>query len=42
MIAHPIVAVGAASGGLEPLRRITERLPRNCGAARRRAVTRGP
>jgi two-component system chemotaxis response regulator CheB len=32
MVAHAIVAVGAASGGLEPLRRITERLPRNCGA----------
>ena len=32
MIAHPIVAVGASGGGLEPLRRITERLPRNCKA----------
>jgi two-component system, chemotaxis family, protein-glutamate methylesterase/glutaminase len=32
MVAHSIVAVGAASGGLEPLRRITERLPRSCGA----------
>jgi two-component system chemotaxis response regulator CheB len=32
MVAHAIVAIGAASGGLEPLRRITERLPRNCGA----------
>src|SRR5580693_482257 len=32
MVAHAIVAVGAAAGGLEPLRRITERLPRNCGA----------
>jgi two-component system chemotaxis response regulator CheB len=32
MVAHAIVAVGAASGGLEPLRRITERLPRNCSA----------
>jgi two-component system, chemotaxis family, protein-glutamate methylesterase/glutaminase len=32
MVAHAIVAVGAAGGGLEPLRRITERLPRNCGA----------
>lgn len=30
MIAHPIVAVGASGGGLEPLRRITERLPRDC------------
>ena len=29
MVAHPIVAVGASGGGLEPLRRITERLPRN-------------
>jgi two-component system chemotaxis response regulator CheB len=32
MIAHTIIAVGAASGGLEPLRRITEDLPKNCGA----------
>jgi two-component system chemotaxis response regulator CheB len=32
MAARAIVAVGAAAGGLEPLRRITERLPRNCGA----------
>jgi len=32
MVAHAIVAVGAAGGGLEPLRRITERLPRNCRA----------
>jgi two-component system, chemotaxis family, protein-glutamate methylesterase/glutaminase len=32
MVAHTIVAVGAAGGGIEPLRRITERLPRNCGA----------
>ena len=32
MVAHAIVAVGAAGGGLEPLRRITERLSRNCGA----------
>ncbi len=32
MVAHAIVAIGAASGGLEPLRRITERLPRICGA----------
>jgi two-component system, chemotaxis family, protein-glutamate methylesterase/glutaminase len=32
MVAHAIVAVGAAGGGIEPLRRITERLPRNCGA----------
>lgn len=32
MVAHAIVTVGAAAGGLEPLRRITERLPRNCGA----------
>ena len=30
MVAHAIVAVGASGGGLEPLRRITERLPRNC------------
>ena len=29
MAAHSIVAVGASGGGLEPLRRITERLPRN-------------
>ena len=29
MASHPIVAVGASGGGLEPLRRITERLPRN-------------
>jgi two-component system chemotaxis response regulator CheB len=32
MIASAIIAVGAASGGLEPLRRITEQLPRNCSA----------
>jgi len=32
MAAHSIVAVGASGGGLEPLRRITERLPRNSGA----------
>jgi two-component system, chemotaxis family, protein-glutamate methylesterase/glutaminase len=32
MVAHAIVAVGAAGGGIEPLRRITERLSRNCGA----------
>ena len=32
MAAHSIVAVGAAGGGHEPLRRITERLPRNCAA----------
>jgi two-component system, chemotaxis family, protein-glutamate methylesterase/glutaminase len=32
MVAQAIVAVGAAGGGLEPLRRITERLPRNSGA----------
>jgi two-component system chemotaxis response regulator CheB len=32
MVAHAIVAIGAANGGLEPLRRITERLPRSCGA----------
>jgi two-component system chemotaxis response regulator CheB len=32
MVAHAIIAVGAAGGGLEPLRRITERLPRNCRA----------
>ena len=32
MAAHSIVAVGASGGGLEPLRRITERLPRNCAA----------
>ena len=32
MVAHAIVALGAAGGGLEPLRRVTERLPRNCGA----------
>jgi two-component system chemotaxis response regulator CheB len=32
MVGHTIVAVGAAYGGIEPLRRITERLPRNCGA----------
>ena len=31
MVTHAIVAVGASGGGLEPLRRITERLPRNCG-----------
>jgi CheB methylesterase len=32
MVAQAIVAVGAAGGGIEPLRRITERLSRNCGA----------
>lgn len=32
MATHPIIAVGVAGGGLEPLRRITEDLPRNCGA----------
>jgi two-component system chemotaxis response regulator CheB len=32
MVAHAIVAIGAADGGLEALRRITERLPRSCGA----------
>lgn len=32
MVANAIVAIGAAGGGLEPLRRITERLPRNCRA----------
>jgi two-component system chemotaxis response regulator CheB len=31
MVAHAIVAVGASGGGLEPLRRITERVPRNSG-----------
>jgi two-component system chemotaxis response regulator CheB len=32
VVANPIIAVGASSGGLGPLRRITEQLPRNCGA----------
>jgi two-component system chemotaxis response regulator CheB len=32
MAARIIIAIGAASGGIEPLRRITEDLPRNCGA----------
>jgi two-component system chemotaxis response regulator CheB len=32
MVAHAVVAVGAAGGGLDPLRRITERLPRSSGA----------
>jgi two-component system chemotaxis response regulator CheB len=32
MAANAIVAVGAAGGGLDPLRRITERLSRDCGA----------
>jgi hypothetical protein len=32
MVANPVIAVGASSGGLEPLRRITEPLPRNCDA----------
>jgi two-component system, chemotaxis family, protein-glutamate methylesterase/glutaminase len=32
MVACAIIAVGAAGGGIEPLRRITERLPRSCGA----------
>jgi two-component system chemotaxis response regulator CheB len=29
----PVVAIGASAGGLESVRRITEALPRNCGAA---------
>jgi len=29
----PIVLIGAADGGLDPVRRITEALPQNCGAA---------
>jgi two-component system chemotaxis response regulator CheB len=33
MTANAIVVVGAAIGGLDPLRRITEALPRNCGAS---------
>jgi two-component system chemotaxis response regulator CheB len=31
MVARAIIAIGVASGGLEPLRRITENLPRNSG-----------
>jgi len=33
MTANAIVVIGAAVGGLDPLRRITEALPRNCGAS---------
>lgn len=29
----PIVVIGASTGGLDAVRRITEALPRNCGAA---------
>jgi two-component system chemotaxis response regulator CheB len=29
----PIVVIGAAAGGLDPVRRIVEALPRDCGAA---------
>ncbi len=29
----PIVAIGAGTGGLDPVRQITEALPRNCAAA---------
>jgi two-component system, chemotaxis family, protein-glutamate methylesterase/glutaminase len=29
----PVLAIGASAGGLEAVRRITEALPRNCGAA---------
>jgi two-component system, chemotaxis family, protein-glutamate methylesterase/glutaminase len=33
MANFPIVLIGAADGGLDPVRRITEALPHNCGAA---------
>ncbi len=33
MVNFPIVLIGAADGGLDPVRRITEPLPRDCGAA---------
>ena len=33
MTANAIVVIGAAVGGIDPLRRITEALPRNCGAS---------
>ncbi len=33
MSEFPIVAIGAAAGGLDPVRRITEALPHHCGAA---------
>jgi two-component system chemotaxis response regulator CheB len=33
MKGFPIVVIGAAAGGLDPVRRITEALPRACGAA---------
>lgn len=33
MVAHAIVVVGVSTGGLEPLRRIVEALPRHCGAS---------
>lgn len=33
MVAHAIVVVGVSTGGLEPLRRIIEALPRECGAS---------
>ncbi|MDP1837456.1 MAG: chemotaxis protein CheB [Reyranella sp.] len=33
MVAHAVIVVGVSTGGLEPLRRIIEALPRNCGAS---------
>jgi two-component system chemotaxis response regulator CheB len=33
MTEFPVVAIGASAGGLDPVRRITEALPRSCGAA---------
>jgi two-component system chemotaxis response regulator CheB len=33
MANFPIVLIGAADGGLDPVRRITETLPHDCGAA---------
>lgn len=33
MSQFPIVAIGAGSGGLDPVRKITEALPHKCGAA---------
>ena len=33
MVAHAIIVVGVSTGGLEPLRRIIEALPPECGAS---------
>ena len=33
MVTHAIIVVGVSTGGLDPLRRIIETLPRGCGAS---------